>query len=122
MSLGASENWRSILEAMTEETEISTVGILEYFAPLTEFMKEENSKMSKSEIDSVDANAPILFSFLGILLLVVFVVLFCSKKHDMSRKLLSFCGLSKNGSLDIVTNEMPTRRPHDIDGVVEDKV
>ncbi|CAH2211415.1 jg27917, partial [Pararge aegeria aegeria] len=47
MSLGASEDWRTVLATMTGESELSTKGILEYFAVLEEVLKEETAKLER---------------------------------------------------------------------------
>lgn len=44
LKLGLSKHWSVALEAMTGETEIKADAILEYFNPLYEYLKAENSK------------------------------------------------------------------------------
>lgn len=121
MSLGASEDWATVLEAITGETELSTKGILEYFATLSDFLKEENAKLASEEED-MDQSAPIIVGSVVVLLTILIIILYCVKKHDIGSKMFSVCGLSKNGSLDIVTNEVPQGKANEIDGICEDKV
>ncbi|XP_045523797.1 angiotensin-converting enzyme-like isoform X2 [Pieris brassicae] len=121
MSLGASEDWRSVLEAMTGETELSTEGILEYFAPLQSFLTNETLKFERANED-LDKSAPIIVGIIVIVLTGLMLLLYCIKKRDKLRKLLSICGLSKNGSLDIVTNELSNNKSNEVHGISEDKV
>ncbi|KAF2889091.1 hypothetical protein ILUMI_17082, partial [Ignelater luminosus] len=44
LSLGASRHWKVVLKEITGESELSASAILEYFKPLYEFLKHENSK------------------------------------------------------------------------------
>lgn len=44
LSLGRSVHWSEALRAMTGETELKTDALLEYYAPLYEFLKKENEK------------------------------------------------------------------------------
>jgi len=44
MELGLSKHWSVALEAMTGEKELKADAILEYFAPLQEYLKEQNKK------------------------------------------------------------------------------
>ncbi|CAG9787166.1 unnamed protein product [Diatraea saccharalis] len=122
MSLGASENWRDVLQAMTGETDLNTAGILEYFATLEEFLKAQNSKMVKAEVDDMDQSAPIIVGAIVVLLTLLIIILYCIKKYSAGSKVLSICGLSKNGSLDIVTNELPQGKRNEVEGISEDKV
>ena len=46
LSLGASKHWSEALKAMTGETEITGEAIVEYFAPLLEFLEKENEKFA----------------------------------------------------------------------------
>ncbi|KAH9639370.1 hypothetical protein HF086_002059 [Spodoptera exigua] len=121
MALGASEDWRTVLQAITGETELSTEGILQYFAALQKFLKEENVKLAALNGD-MDQSAPIIVGAIVVLLTILIIVLYCVKKHDFGSKVFSTCGLSKNGSLDIVTNELPQGKTNEVDGISEDKV
>ncbi|XP_001845716.2 angiotensin-converting enzyme [Culex quinquefasciatus] len=47
LSLGRSVHWSEALKAMTGETELKTDALLEYYAPLHEFLKRENEKADK---------------------------------------------------------------------------
>ncbi|XP_032515650.2 angiotensin-converting enzyme-like isoform X1 [Danaus plexippus] len=115
MSLGASKDWSIVLKTMTGETELSTSGILDYFMPLKEFLNEEIKKLERRNHE-VDSNAPFVVGIIVVILIIFMFVLYCFKKRDKVRQLLSLCGLSKNGSLDIATQEIPRRKP---DAVVE---
>lgn len=115
MSLGASKDWSIVLKTMTGETELSTSGILDYFMPLKEFLNEEIKKLEIRNHE-VDSNAPFVVGIIVVILIIFMFVLYCFKKRDKVRQLLSLCGLSKNGSLDIATQEIPRRKP---DAVVE---
>ncbi|XP_059058546.1 angiotensin-converting enzyme-like isoform X2 [Achroia grisella] len=121
MALGASEDWRTVLKTMTGETELSTKGILEYFSPLELFLKEANSKFTQEPKD-MDQSAPIIVGLIVLLLTLLIVVLYCLKKYRAGGGILSVCGLSKNGSLDIVTNEIPQGKHNEVDGIHEEKV
>ncbi|XP_023933964.2 angiotensin-converting enzyme isoform X2 [Bicyclus anynana] len=121
MSLGASEDWRTVLHTMTGETELSTKGILEYFAALKDFLKEETARLERNH-EEMDTSAPIIIGIVVIVLVILMFILYCVKKRDSALKLLSYCGLSKNGSLDIVTSELSHRKSNDVVGVSEDKV
>jgi peptidyl-dipeptidase A len=44
LSLGFSKHWSESLKAITGETEISGEALMEYFAPLLKFLKEQNAK------------------------------------------------------------------------------
>ncbi|XP_075976218.1 angiotensin-converting enzyme-like [Anticarsia gemmatalis] len=122
MALGASEDWRTVLYTITGERDLSTDGILQYFAELQKFLKEENIKLAMMGEGDMDSTAPIIVGAIVVLLTIVIIVLYCVKKHDVGSKVLSVCGLSKNGSLDIVTNELPQGKNNDVDGISEDKV
>ncbi|XP_073952268.1 angiotensin-converting enzyme-like [Choristoneura fumiferana] len=123
MSLGASEDWRTVLQTMTGETELSTKGILEYFSALQDFLREENVKLAKIDDGDMDQSAPIIVGAIVLCLTILIIVMYCLKKHGGSgNTVFSICGLSKNGSLDIVTNEVPQGKTNEIDGIVEDKV
>ncbi|CAH0583130.1 unnamed protein product [Chrysodeixis includens] len=122
MALGASEDWRTVLHAITGETELSTDGILQYFSELQKFLKEENVKMAVIGEGDMDQSAPIIVGAIVVLLTILIIVLYCVKKHDVGSKVFSVCGLSKNGSLDIVTNELPQGKSNEVDGISEDKV
>lgn len=121
MALGASEDWRHVLQTITGETELSTEGILQYFSELEKFLKMENAKLAIINEGDLDKSAPI--GAIVIILTVFIIVLYCVKKYDAGSGVLSVCGLSKNGSLDIVTNELPPQnKTIEVDGVSEDKV
>ncbi|KAI5644518.1 angiotensin-converting enzyme domain-containing protein [Phthorimaea operculella] len=122
MSLGASEDWRAVLKAITGETELSTKGILEYFSTLQDFLKAEIAAAEKLEIDDMDQSAPIIVGAIVVLLTILIIVLYCVKKHDVGRRMFSACGLSKNGSLDIAANERPQAKAREVEGICEDKV
>lgn len=122
MALGASKDWRTVLQTITGETELSTEGILQYFAELQKFLKEENAKLALIGGGDMDQSAPIIVGAIVVLLTILIIVLYCVKKHDIGSKVLSVCGLSKNGSLDIVTNELPQGKTNEVDGISEDKV
>lgn len=121
MSLGASKDWRTVLKTMTGESELSTKGILSYFAPLQDFLQTETSRLSTLDAD-MDKSAPMIVGAIAFFLFVLICVLYCVKKRDSARKMFSACGLSKNGSLDIVTNEMTPKKNIVVEGVSEDKV
>lgn len=121
MSLGASKDWRTVLQTMTGETELSTKGILSYFSPLQDFLQTETIRLASIDSD-MDKSAPMIVGAIALFLFLLIVVLYCVKKRDRARKMFSVCGLSKNGSLDIVTNEMPQKKIIVIEGVSEDKV
>ncbi|XP_004930682.1 angiotensin-converting enzyme isoform X1 [Bombyx mori] len=121
MALGASEDWNTVLETMTGERQLSTEGILEYFSILEDFLRKENLRLA-AVVEDMDKSAPIVVGAIVVFLTVLIIVLYCAKKHDLGRKMRSFCGLTKNGSLDIVTNEVPQSKTNDIEGIVEDKV
>lgn len=121
MSLGASEDWRTVLETITGESELSTRGILEYFAPLRDFLQTETDKLKIAEQD-MDISVPIVVGIIVIILTLLMFVLYCVKKRNAVSRVLSLCGLSKNGSLDIVTHEVPQGKSNEMSGVSEDKV
>lgn len=122
MALGASEDWRTVLKAITGETELSTEGILQYFSGLKKYLEEENVKLASLNEGDMDQSAPIIVGVIVVLLTILIIVLYCVKKHDVASKVFSACGLSKNGSLDIVTNEIPQGKNNEVDGISEDKV
>lgn len=111
MSLGASEDWQTVLHKMTGETELSTKGILEYFSPLNDFLKQENAKLLADE--DMDKSAPIVVGIIVVILTVLMFIVYCVKKKDAISRLLSFCGFSKNGSLDIATNDLSQCKTND---------
>ncbi|KOB77418.1 Angiotensin-converting enzyme, partial [Operophtera brumata] len=121
MSLGASKDWRTVLETMTGETELSTQGILDYFAPLQDFLRTETARLESVDTD-LDKSAPMIVGAVACFLFVLIIVLYCVKKRDSARKMFSSCGLSNNGSLDIVTNDMPQKKSTEVERVSEDKV
>lgn len=121
MELGASEDWRTVLKAMTGETELSTEGILDYFSTLESFLRSETSKLLITESD-MDISAPIIVGALVVFLSVMIIAMYCIKKHEMAPKILAVCGLSKNGSLDIVTDELPPRKSVGVETICEEKV
>lgn len=121
MSLGASEDWRTVLRRMTGETELSTKGLLEYFSPLRTFLAAEIVKLSQTSSD-MDQSAPIIVGIIVVILTLLIIILYCIKKYNVSGRILSVCGLSKNGSLDIVTNEISQRKTNDIVAINEEKV
>ncbi|XP_046967523.1 angiotensin-converting enzyme-like isoform X1 [Vanessa cardui] len=105
MSLGASEDWQTVLYNMTGESELSTKGIIEYFSGLNDFLKEETAKLVRDNED-MDTSAPIIVGIIVVILTLLMFILYCVKKRDASSRLFSLCGLSKNGSLDIAANEL----------------
>ncbi|CAK1544115.1 unnamed protein product [Leptosia nina] len=121
MALGASENWRTVLKTITGETELSTAGILEYFSPLHTFLIEETAKLDNAD-DDMDKSAPIIVGIIVIILTILMFVLYCIRKRDAVSKLMSICGLSKNGSLDIATNDISQNKSNEVQGISEDKV
>lgn len=122
MALGASEDWRAVLHKMTGETELSTKGILEYFSPLQDFLKEENTRLALITVDDMDTSATIVVGSIVVILTLLIIVLYCAKKYDLGRKICVALGISRNGSLDIVTNEMPSTKSNENEGIREDKV
>ncbi|CAK1579465.1 unnamed protein product [Parnassius mnemosyne] len=121
MALGASEGWRSVLYTMTGESELSTKGILEYFAPLEKFLRDENVRLARINED-MDKSAPIIVGIIMIVLILLMIILYCVKKRNVCNRFLSLCGLAKNGSLDIATNEMTQSKSSEVVGVNEEKV
>lgn len=122
MALGASEDWRTVLKVMTGETELSSKGILEYFSELQDFLRTENAKLVRGEVGDMDQSAPIIVGSVVVLLTILIIILYCVKKHNVGSKVLSVCGLSKNGSLDIVTNDLPHGKSNEVEGISEEKV
>ncbi|XP_028172733.1 angiotensin-converting enzyme-like isoform X1 [Ostrinia furnacalis] len=122
MSLGASEDWRTVLKVMTGDTELSSAGILEYFSALRDFLKEENKNLLLAEVEDMDQSAPIIVGAVVVILTIIIIVIYCVRKHNVGGKVLSVCGLSKNGSLDIVTNETPQGKCNEVEGISEEKV
>ncbi|XP_055587303.1 angiotensin-converting enzyme-like [Uranotaenia lowii] len=53
LALGYSEDWPVALEKLTGTREISAKPLLEYFAPLNDFLKEENRKLKNAEMDLI---------------------------------------------------------------------
>lgn len=56
LSLGYSEDWRFALEKLTGGQSISGNALLEYFAPLYDFLKKENEKMKNANMQTVVEN------------------------------------------------------------------
>jgi len=76
LKLGSSRHWKDVLYVMTNERELRGSALLEYFQPLSEFLKKENSmKVSEASgnSDSMDQTIPIAVG--GVLLGVVIVVI-----------------------------------------------
>ena len=46
LSLGASVPWNDALEVMTGERQLDASALLEYFAPLYDWLKETNAKLN----------------------------------------------------------------------------
>ncbi len=44
LTLGASKHWSEALLALTNVREVNAAPLLEYFKPLTDWLKNENSK------------------------------------------------------------------------------
>lgn len=44
LSLGSSKHWKKVLKELTGEDELSAGAILEYFKPLQEFLKAQNTE------------------------------------------------------------------------------
>ncbi|XP_072950039.1 angiotensin-converting enzyme-like [Epargyreus clarus] len=122
MALGASEDWRSVLHTMTGENELSTRGILEYFAALKDFLSSENAKLEKRIDEDMDKSAPIIVGVIVVILTFLMLLLYCVRKRNVANRVLAVCGLRQNGSLDIVTNEMSQGKTNETIGVREDKV
>lgn len=55
LELGLSEHWSEALEKLTGEQEMSAAAILEYFAPLQEFMKKQNDM--REALDTFETEA-----------------------------------------------------------------
>lgn len=53
LSLGYSEDWRLVMEKLTGGRDISGQALLEYFAPLYEFLQTENKKLKQAEMESI---------------------------------------------------------------------
>ncbi|XP_045496355.1 angiotensin-converting enzyme-like [Colias croceus] len=121
MSLGASEDWRTVLQTMTGETELSTAGILEYFSTLKTLLDSETARLENLS-DDMDKSAPIVVGIIVIILTFLMFLLYCIRKRDILNKIFAFCGLRKNGSLDIVTNEISHSKSNEVEGISEDKV
>ncbi|XP_071443429.1 angiotensin-converting enzyme-like [Hetaerina americana] len=47
LSLGAAKHWSDVLEIMTTERQLSSLAILEYFKPLTDFLDAEEAKIAE---------------------------------------------------------------------------
>lgn len=122
MSLGASEDWKTVLHTMTGENELSTEGILAYFSTLNDFLVAENSKLLKKIDEDMDKSAPIIVGVIVVVLTFLMILLYCVKKRNMADRMLSACGLRQNGSLDIAANEMSPCKTNETIGVREDKV
>ena len=52
LKLGGAHHWRDTLELITGEQEMSGEPLLEYFKPLYEYLKAENSNAKESEEES----------------------------------------------------------------------
>lgn len=50
MKLGTSRHWSYVLKTLTNEADISTSALLEYFQPLHQFLVEENRRMNSDAI------------------------------------------------------------------------
>jgi peptidyl-dipeptidase A len=48
LSLGSSMHWSEALESLTREKDVNADALLEYFKPLTDWLKEENTKYQSS--------------------------------------------------------------------------
>ncbi|XP_041988748.1 angiotensin-converting enzyme-like isoform X2 [Aricia agestis] len=103
MSLGASEDWRTVLETITGEREFSTEGIFKFFEPLKEILEAETAKLENAGIQ--ENKASIIIGIVIACLVVVILLLYLLKKTDARNKVLALCGLKQNASLDIVTFE-----------------
>lgn len=121
MSLGASEDWRTVLKTITGETEISTEGILQYFAPLKDILQDETAKLKTAQ-DDMDTSAPIVVGIIVVILTLLMFIVYCVKKRKVVTNALSVCTFSKNGSLDIATHDVSQGKSNDISGIREDKV
>lgn len=53
LTAGLSQHWSESLKVMTGETEINANAILEYFAPLYEFMKKENAVYREKHMETI---------------------------------------------------------------------
>ncbi|XP_055551685.1 angiotensin-converting enzyme-like [Wyeomyia smithii] len=70
LQLGRSEHWSEALRAMTGETELKTDALLEYYAPLYEFLKEENEKAEKGAAAAVALSTSLIVAMTGVSLLL----------------------------------------------------
>lgn len=78
LKLGSSRHWNETLFVMTGERELGGSALLEYFQPLLEFLKKENSKEGKAHSrnnnsESTDQTIPIAVG--GVILGLVIVVI-----------------------------------------------
>lgn len=46
MKLGATKHWRQVLQLATGEENLTAKGLLEYFAPLYLWLKDENKRLN----------------------------------------------------------------------------
>lgn len=49
MKLGRSKHWSESLKAITGESELSATALLDYFAPLQSFLREENARLKQED-------------------------------------------------------------------------
>ncbi|XP_055523279.1 angiotensin-converting enzyme-like [Wyeomyia smithii] len=70
LQLGRSEHWSEALWVMTGETELKTDALLEYYAPLYEFLKEENEKAEKGAAAAVSLSTSLIVAITGVSLLL----------------------------------------------------
>ncbi|XP_063703175.1 angiotensin-converting enzyme-like [Culicoides brevitarsis] len=53
LELGLSKHWSEALKAMTNETEVTGDALMEYFAPLYDFLVQENKKGREAQMQSI---------------------------------------------------------------------
>ena len=58
LKLGASQDWKDALEAITGQRELSAQPLIKYFEPLMDWLKDYNSKLPESDRTWTDACPP----------------------------------------------------------------
>ncbi|GBP08100.1 Angiotensin-converting enzyme-related protein [Eumeta japonica] len=122
MSLGASEEWRVVLEVMTNETQLSAAALLEYFSPLESFLKNETARLNALRQEEMDQSAPIIVGVIIVSLTAMIIILYCVKKHKLENRISSFCAFRRNGSHDRETNIQMQSKTNDTEGGSEQKM
>ncbi|GAB0092396.1 Angiotensin-converting enzyme [Sergentomyia squamirostris] len=87
LSLGLSKHWSEALQEMTGETELNAAALLEYFAPLLEFLNEENEKWGQTTEES--NKIPIIVGSVigGLLALgIIGYLIYLFRKKRMAKK------------------------------------